>query len=207
MRRILLIAAMLLIPNVVLIAQHSGPSTSGQGQQQGQAQPRRATTGSQSSQSMMAQTRQQQRNQLRSQATDGQREQYRTGNQSMERIRTQARDMARISNGTTFNADQARQQRDQLRDQVRTMDQQNQRLMEGLDNQQRTAVEQRTRTMNQLQERINSRLQNMDQELAKTSPDRKRIAEEAQNVERETQRYQQQYRDMGDDLNLRSPQS
>jgi len=156
---------------------------------------------------MMAQTRQQQRNQLRSQATDGQREQYRTGNQSMERIRTQARDMARISNGTTFNADQARQQRDQLRDQVRTMDQQNQRLMEGLDNQQRAAVEQRTRTMNQLQERINSRLQNMDQELAKTSPDRKRIAEEAQNVERETQRYQQQYRDMGDDLSLRSPQS
>ena len=207
MRRILLIAAMLLLPNVVLIAQHSGHSTSGQGQQQGQAQPRRATTGSQSSQSMMAQTRQQQRNQLRSQATDGQREQYRTGNQSMERIRTQARDMARMSNGTTFNADQARQQRDQLRDQVRTMDQQNQRLMEGLDNQQRTAVEQRTRTMNQLQERINSRLQNMDQELAKTSPDRKRIAEEAQNVERETQRYQQQYRDMGDDLSLRSPQS
>ena len=115
--------------------------------------------------------------------------------------------MARISNGTAFNADQARQQRDQLRDQVRTMDQQNQRLMQGLDNQQRAAIEQRTRTMNQLQERINHRLQNMDQELGKASPDRKRIAEEARNVECETQRYQQQYRDMGDDLSLRSPQS
>lgn len=87
------------------------------------------------------------------------------------------------------------------------MDQQHQRLMQGLDNRQRTAIEQRKRTMNQLQERINSRLRNMDRELAKTSPDRKRIAEEARNVERETQRYQQQYRDMGDDLSLRSPQS
>lgn len=112
-----------------------------------------------------------------------------------------------MANGTTFNADQARQQRDQIRDQVRTMDQQNQRLMQGLDTQQRAAIEQRTRSMNQLQERINSRLQNMDQELAKTSPDRKRIAEEARNVEREMQQYRQQYRDMGDDLSLRSSHS
>lgn len=156
----------------------------------------------------MAQTTQQkQRNQLRSQATNGQREQYRTANRSMERIHTQARDMARKSTGTTFNADQARQQRDQLRDQVRTMDQQNRGLMQGLDNQQRAAIEQRTQTMNQLQELINSHLRSMDRELAKTSPDRKRIAELARNLERDTQRYQQQYRDMGDDLSLRSPQS
>ncbi len=207
MRRILTIAAMLLLPNVFLIAQRPGHSTSGQGQQQGQAQPPRATTGSQSSRSTMTQTTQQQRNQLQSQATNGQREQYRTANQSMERIHTQARDMARKSTGTTFNVDQARQQRDQLRDQVRTMDQQNRGLMQGLDNQQRAAVEQRTRSMDQLQEQIKSQLRSMDRELAKTSPDRKRIAELAQNVERDSQRYQQQYREMGDDLSLRSPQS
>jgi DNA repair exonuclease SbcCD ATPase subunit len=115
--------------------------------------------------------------------------------------------MARKSTGTTFNVDQARQQRDQLRDQVRTMDQQNRGLMQGLDNQQRAAVEQRTRSMDQLQEQIKSQLRSMDRELAKTSPDRKRIAELAQNVERDSQRYQQQYREMGDDLSLRSPQS
>ncbi len=205
MRRILTIAAMLLLPNVFLIAQRPGHGTSGQGQQQRQAQPRQATTGSQSN--TRSQARQQQRNQLRSQATNQQREQYRAANQSMERIHTQARDMARKSTGTRFNVDQARQQRDQLRDQVRTMDQQNRGLMQGLDNQQRAAVEQRTRSMDQLQEQIKSHLRSMDRELAKTSPDRKRIAELAQNVERDSQRYQQQYRDMGDDLSLRSPQS
>jgi len=206
MRRILLILALFLVPAVGLVAQRSGRGGSVSGQRQ--TQPSQPTTRqSQSRQSTMDQTRQQQRSQLRSQATDQQRQQYRTCDQSMERIRTQARDMARMSNGTTFNADQARQQREQLRDQVRTMDQQHQRMMQGLDNRQLTAVEQRTRAMNQIQERINSRLQNMDQELAKSSPDRKIIAEQARNVEREMQRYQQQYRDMGDDLSLRNPQS
>src|ERR1035437_733980 len=143
MRQILLIAAILLVPNLVLIAQHSGHGSSGQGQQQGQSQPGRATTGGQSSQSTAAQKREKQRNQLRSQATNEQREQYRTGNRSMERTRTQARDMVRMSNGTAFDADQVRQQRDQLRDQVRTMDQHNQRLIKGLDNQQQAAIEQR----------------------------------------------------------------
>ena len=122
----------------------------------------------------------------------------------MDRLRTQARDMVRASSGSSFNAGQTRQQRDQLREQLRTMEQQHESVMQGLNTQQRAAVEQQTRTMRQTQQRISNRLQNMDQELSKGSPDGKRVAEQARNVEREMNEYQKQYREAGDELSLRN---
>jgi hypothetical protein len=158
----------------------------------------------QAGQGTMDKTRQMQRDRLRTQATDQQRQQFKTCDQSQDRIRTQARDMARAASGSSFNADQARQQRDQLREQLQTMEQQHESVMQGLNSQQRSAVEQRTRTMQLTQQRINNRLRNMDQELAKGSPDGKRVAEQASNVEREMNEYQKQYRETGDDLSLRN---
>ena len=206
MKAILLITAMLLTSAAGLIAETSRRGGGGLVQRGAATQRSQSTRRSQFGPGTTNQFQQQRRQQLRSQVTNQQREQYRVGNQFMDRIRTQARDMERVSAGT-FNADQVRQQRDQLRDQVRTMEQQNQHLIQGLNSEQRAAVEQRTRNMNQIQKRINSRLQNVDQELAKPSPNRERIAEQARYVERETQQYQRQYRNLGDDLSLRNDES
>lgn len=118
----------------------------------------------------------------------------------MDRVRTQARDMASASGGAGTQA----QQRDQLRSQTQAMQQENERVMKSLNSDQSTAVQQRARSMQQIQDRINTRLQSMDRELAKPSPDSKRVAEQAQMVEREMAQYQTQYRAMGDDLSLRN---
>jgi hypothetical protein len=177
-----------------------GGSSRGQGQGQGQQTPR---TGRQSGQGAGAQDRGAQRDQARAQTTDQQRDQYRTCDQSMDRARTMARDMAQDSGGKGFNADRARQQRDQLREQFQTMEQEHQRLLQGLTADQGQFVQQRTGTMEQIQERINTRLQEMNQELEMAAPDGKRVAEQARTIEREMKAWQDQHRAMGGDLALK----
>lgn len=142
-----------------------------------------------------------QRDRLRTQATDQQRQQFETCDQSMDRVRTQARDMAR-SKDRAFNVDAARQQRDQLRDRVANMQQEHERLMQGLGTEQQSAVQARVRAMQQIQERMNTRLQRMDQELAKAQPSGKAFRAEARLMQREMNNWENQYRGMGADLGL-----
>lgn len=144
-----------------------------------------------------------QRDRLRTQATDQQRDQYRTCDQSMDRIRTQAHDMAQAAAGSGFNAGQAQQQRDQLRQQIQTMQQEQDRLRQSLSSDQSGFAKQRTQNADRLRERVNTRLQELDQELAKPSPDAKRINETARIVEREMNAWQKEYRAMGVDLSLK----
>jgi arginine deiminase len=121
----------------------------------------------------------------------------------MDRIRTQARDMAQAASGKAFNADYARQERDRLREHIQTMQQEHQRLMQGLTADQSETVRDRARTMEQLHERIQIRLQAMNEELGKAAPEGKRVAEQARSIEREMKTWQDQHRAMGRDLALR----
>ena len=136
-------------------------------------------------------------------ATDQQRDQIRTCDQSMDRVRTRARDMAQASAGKNFNAEQARQQRNQLRNEVQTMEQEHTRLMKGLSGEQRDALQQQIRSMEQNRERIHTRLQQMDQELAGAGPDGKRVAEHARAIEREMKEWQKTNREVGEEMGAR----
>jgi chromosome segregation ATPase len=136
-------------------------------------------------------------------ATDRQRDQIRTCDQSMDRVRTRARDMAKAAGGKNFDAEQARQQRTQLRNEVRTMEQEHARLMQGLGAEQREAAQEQIRTMDQNRERIHTRLQEMDRELAGEGPNGKRVAEQARAIEREMKQWQKANRKMATEMGAR----
>ena len=141
------------------------------------------------------------RDRLRTQATDQQRDQYRTCDGSMEQLRTQSRAMARTSDGK-FNKDAAVKQHEQLQATFRNMQQEQERLMQNLNDEQRAAVQTRTQQMEQLQERISNRLTAMNQELGQGEPSASRIREQARNIERDMERFRSQYRAMGQDLSF-----
>jgi chromosome segregation ATPase len=143
-------------------------------------------------------TRQQDRDRI--QATSQQRDRLRTCDQTADQLRTQARQMARDARGTQFNADHARQQRDQIRERLQTMQQEHEQLMTGLSTEQKEALQNRIQNMNQIRERVNTQLQQVDAELNQGSPDAKLVRERAQDIEQSMKEWQKQYRKMQSDM-------
>jgi chromosome segregation ATPase len=138
----------------------------------------------------------QDRTQVRIHATDQQRDQLKTCDLTADRIRTQARTLADAAKGSGANSAEFLRQRDQLRDQVRTMEQEHERLLNGLGAGQRTALEERLREMTRERQRLNTQLQSMNQELQNANPNRARIAEHAGAIEQAMNEWQKQSRAM-----------
>ncbi len=155
----------------------------GQGQQmggnQGQGQP-----GMQGGNSQM--------DRKRIHATQQQRDQIRGCDRLADGIRKQARKMAQTS-GNKFNADVANQQQSQIREQLRSMEQEHERLMNGLDAAQQQAWQEQIRNMNQSRQKLNLQQQQMDDEL-KGNRDPARIAARAKEMERTMETWRNQYR-------------
>lgn len=149
-------------------------------------------------------TRDQQRDQqrLRIHATDTQQQQYNTATRSASQARMQAKEMRKSAHGNGLSQDQARAQHARLQEQVRSMQQEHARMMQGLSGEQQSAVKQRTREMDRIQERLNTRLQSMNGELQKPSPDGKRLAEHARAMENDINRWQQQSQTMASTLGM-----
>lgn len=188
----------------VLWAQGRG-GTQGRGQS-GQRGQRPSATGQQrgGQQGQMGQrgkgTMDQKRQRIH--ANDQQRQQYRTCTQTANRVSTQARQMAQTAKGGGVNNPAFRRQHEQLRNGIRTMQEEHNRFMQGLSGEQRAAMQERIRKMEQQQERLQSRLQALDQELAKSEPDRKRIENQAREMEKAMKEWQKQYREMGSEMNI-----
>lgn len=123
-----------------------------------------------------------------------QRDQVKNCDRSADAVRNQARKMAKYGQGGGFNAGSARQDRNKLQEQVRAMQQEHQRLMQGLNPGQQQALESHIRNMNRLQERLNAHMDNMNKELEKDAPDGKRVAEQARELERVSKEWREQYR-------------
>ena len=123
-----------------------------------------------------------------------QRDQVKSCDRSADAVRKQAGKMGKNGQGGGFNAGKARQDRDQLQGQVRAMQQEHQRLMQGLNPGQQQALESHVRNMNRLQERLNTHMENMNGELGKDAPDAKRVAEQAREMERVSKEWREQYR-------------
>ena len=112
--------------------------------------------------------------------------------------------MARDSRGTQFKADQARQQRDQIRERLQTMQQEHEQLMTGLSNEQREALQNRIQNMDRLRERVNTNLQKVDAELNQETPDGKLVRDQAREMEKSMKQWQEQYRKMQGELSVGS---
>lgn len=125
-----------------------------------------------------------------------QRDQVKNCDRSADAVRNQARKMAKYGQGAGFDADNARRDRDRLQEQVRIMQQEHQRLMQGLNPGQQQALESHIRNMNRLQERLNAHMENMNSELGKNAPNGMRVAEQARELERVSREWREQYRAM-----------
>jgi chromosome segregation ATPase len=143
-------------------------------------------------------TRQQDRDRI--QATDQQRDRLRTCDQTADQVRTQARQMARDARGSQFNADQARQQRDQIREHLQTMQQEHEQLMTGLSAQQREAMQNRIQNMDQIRESVNGQFQQVDAALNQDNPDAKLVRQRARDMEQSMKEWQKQYRKMQSEM-------
>lgn len=201
--RTLRLAVILIFTPAIAFAQGPGGGSARAGGQ-GQGSRPGAGTGATTSRGTMDRDRIQQRDRLHTMATDQQRTEYRTCDELADRIRTRARDMSKSADGKGLSVGAMRQQRDQLREQVRTMDQEHQRMMQGLNDDQRDFIQNRSRTMEQIQSRINMRLQEMNQELAKENPDGKRISRMARDIERDMNRWRNEHSRIGEALGLSS---
>ena len=129
--------------------------------------------------------------QKRIHATTQQRDQIRTCDRLADGIRKQARKMQQNNKGK-FNADTARQQQGQIRDQIQTMKQEHERLVNGLDATQQQSWQEQIRNMNHLRQQLNLQMQQMDTEL-KANPDSKRVEERAREIERTMNSWRLQY--------------
>ena len=139
------------------------------------------------------------RDQKRIHATTQQRNQIQTCDKTADGLRKQARTMSQAG-GKKFNAGEANKQQSQIREGLRTMEQEHERLVKGLDPSQQQAWQERIRNMNQSRQQINSQMQQMDAELASPNPDAKRVAERAQEMERIMNNWRKEYKALSSEV-------
>jgi hypothetical protein len=163
-----------------------GGKGGGRGQGQGQGQTMGQGQGQGGGQTANAQMEHK-----RIRATQQQRDQIRSCDRMADDIRKQARKMAKDS-GKKLNHGQLTQQQAHIRNQIRQMEQEHERLMKGLDANQQQAWQEQIRNMNQLRQQLNQHQQQMDEEL-KGNPDAKRVTERAREMERTMNEWRNQY--------------
>lgn len=146
------------------------------------------------------QMRDQQR--MRIHASDQQLQQSRTCTQSMERVRTRLRTMARIKQSQPISSEQASQWREQLRNDVRTMNQEQSNLMNSLTPEQQDATRNRTQQMQMTRERLEKMSDALDMELALESPDPVKVRQQAHEMETTLNKVRTQQQQLNNDLGI-----
>lgn len=178
-------------------AQHGQGNRTGQ---QGQGRP--PMVGSQGSTGRaggsQAQMRDQQR--LRIHATDQQRQQLQTCSQSAERLRSGVRQMSRISSGQKIGSEQAKQWREQLRTELANMNQEHERLVNGLTSEQKSAVQTQTKEMQTSRTRLDDMAEAVEMELALDAPDPAKVRQTAKQMETEVNRIRAQQKTLETEL-------
>ena len=140
------------------------------------------------------------RTQARIHATSAQRGQFQAACAAGTQARQQVRSMVKSQEGTGANPGQARAQRDQLADSVRTIDEDHRRLVVSLDAQQRYALQDRVRETNRLVGEVDERHRVLDRALADPASDSREISERAKHLDRAMKDWQKQYRKLGSEM-------
>lgn len=191
--RVLVLGVALLLAAPFALAQ-------GKGQGGGSKRPEATSQGKGQRSGDMDRTREQDRQRIH--ATDQQRDQYRTCTMAADRARKQARDMSHDARGQRFNSSEARRQREQLRNELRMMEEEHARFMNGLSEEQRGEMREQIRNLEQARERLQLRLQELDQELGSASVSGNRVEERAREVERVIKEWQKAHRHIGAGLGV-----
>jgi len=123
---------------------------------------------------------------VRIHATDEQRDQVRACNQILERAQTALKSLP--------------VQGSQLREQIATLNQEQEKLIAGLDKNQHEQLRTRISDIERARDHANAALKKLSGELTKSKPDQKRVAELAAEMERETTPWQEQYRGLQADF-------
>ncbi len=163
-----------------------GGRQSMQGMQRGQNQ----------SPGMSGQMGQQDRQRMRIHATQQQQQQYRTFTQSMDRVRSRVREIARSTQRGNFDRSQMQQLRQQFRTELQTMQQGQEQLTAGFTNEQQAAVQNHVQEMNRSQANLESYFDALGYELDQVNPNPDRMRAQVRNMDRASKELQQQQRDM-----------
>lgn len=121
-----------------------------------------------------------------------QRDEIRACDRLADGIRKQARAMGK-SAGNSSSADQLSGQRDQLRSRIREMEQEHERMMNGVNQSQQQGWQELVRNTNQIRERLHAQLKKLDTEVDGANPDPKRIREQTREIEKTMMQWREEY--------------
>ncbi len=138
--------------------------------------------------------------QQRIHATTQQRQQIRDCTQSTSRLRKQVRDMSRLKAGGAVNAAQAKQWREQLRNEIRNMNQEQERMVSGLSPEQRAATQNQVQQMEQSRERLQKMSDSLGLALEEDAVSGDKVREQARDLQTELDRLRDQQRDFENQL-------
>lgn len=141
----------------------------------------------------------------RMRATDQQRQQLRECDQTMQQVHGQLREMARTSAGYGLSSQQAEHWREQLRNQMHVMTQQQETLRANLSPEQTTAVADRLRKLQQDTERLQMMSDALGLELDAEQPDANQIREQSQQMEKVANQVRTQQQKLSSDLGVDLP--
>jgi hypothetical protein len=121
-----------------------------------------------------------------------QQDQLRTCDRLADGIRKQARAMSKAAGGNS-SVGPLSGQRDQIRNKVREMDQEHNRLMSGIEPDQQRRWQAQIKNMTQLRQQLQTQLQRLDDDVDSAPPDPKRITARTREIERTMSQWQKQY--------------
>jgi chromosome segregation ATPase len=142
--------------------------------------------------------REQRQEQVR--ASEEQRRQLQAGSECASRAITQAREMERVLKGAGPSLGEARRQQDRVREEVRTLAQEQQRLEAGMSPEQRSGLQDRLRRLEQERLRVEEHVRALDGGLAAPAPDPRQIAAHSRDLERSLKRWQKEHRALSADM-------
>lgn len=158
--------------------------------QQGQAGPK----------DMGPQFGQQQRQRMQAHATQQQRDQYRQCTQSMERVRSQVREMRKAANGKAMDKQQVQQLQNRLRSEMQTMRQERERLSSSLNQDQTATVQNQLAEVERNQQRLEEFSESLGLELDQADMDRDRVRDQLRDMDKTSKGLQDQQRLLGENL-------
>jgi hypothetical protein len=201
MRKILTIAVAAVVLTAVVYAQrgHGNPGSNQGGQQAGRSST--GTYGTPGWQGTQTQTRQQQQTHV--QATTQQRLQFQDCTQATKQLQKRVRKLEQISRKQGLTAQEAAQWREQLRQQTRTMTEQQEQFINQLNESQQAAVQDRTRQIQQDRERLSLLSDALEFELAAETPNAERVRENAKQMSSVLNQVQVQQNEVGSELGLK----
>jgi hypothetical protein len=147
------------------------------------------------------QMRQQQR--LRIHATDQQRQQYADCTRATQRLRTRLRDMSRLSQGQSIGAGQATQWREQLRNEIQAMQQEQEQLRAGLSDEQKQASARQLQQAKQSADQLEAWSEALGFELEQQNVDAAKVSKQADKMEGAAKKLQKQQQEIASSAGIK----